>query len=68
MSVSVTLRFREVIIDGKTVLIPDPATAQALEGLVTHQTAVLPIKKRGPGRPPKAKVAGKRGPGRPPKK
>jgi hypothetical protein len=71
MTVTVTLRFHEIVIDGKAVLLPqDEATSAALASLVPEAKPVFPIKRRGPGRPPKAKTApvAKRGPGRPPKK
>lgn len=70
---TVTLNFRELVIDGKTVLVPgDQATLVAMAGwtLPDAKPPVFPVKRRGPGRPPKAKAAqpAKRGPGRPPKK
>lgn len=55
--ISVTLRFHELTIDGKQVLVPaDAATTAAMGSLLPSSPAVFPVK-RGRGRPPKAKMA-----------
>jgi hypothetical protein len=67
---TVTLRFHELVIDGKAVLVPaDAPTTAALGSLLPGAPVVFPVKRKR-GRPPLAKTAqpAKRGPGRPPKK